>query len=253
MMKKVCWLFVFVATSVIAQTPEESFETANALYKKGEYQQAIDLYENVVATNQVSSELFYNLGNCYYKLNQVGPTIYNYEKALQLNPLNEDAQNNLIFAKRLSLDRIEEVPKSFLQKFNENYISKLTYNNWAVLCIVLSFLGAILFLLYYFGTIPTQKRLFFTSSILSFILLVISLAITFHQYNKETNTLEAIVYAIEVSVKNEPTKNADEAFIIHEGTKVRVLDAVDDWKKIRLADGKIGWLKESQINILDLF
>ena len=252
-MKKIFCLFLFISSIIFAQAPEKLFSDANALYKESKYEEAIKLYEEVISNNFVSSELHYNLGNCYYKLNKVGPSIYNYEKAIQLNPSNKDAKNNLVFAKRLSLDRIEEVPKSFLQKFNRNYISKLSYESWAIVCIIFSFLGAILLLLYFFTISSTGKRLFFTTSIFSFILLLVSFFLALNQYSKKENTLEAIVYATEVSVKNEPTKNAEEAFIIHEGTKVLVLDSVDDWKKIQLLDGKIGWLKINEINLFNKF
>ncbi|MFY7671220.1 hypothetical protein ACOSP6_09080 [Tenacibaculum sp. MEBiC06402] len=254
MMRKIVLLLAFFTlNTIISQSSNELFEQANEYYKNQEYSKAITLYEQIEETGEVSSELFYNLGNSYYKINKVGPSIYNYEKALLLNPLNEDAQNNLIFAKRLSLDRIEELPKSVLQKFNENYLSKLSYNQWAVLAVILSFLTSCLFLLYYFSQIPSYKRFYFTSSILSVIFLIAVLSITLNQYKKASNTIQAIVYATEVSVKNEPIKNADEAFVLHEGTKVFVLDEVDDWKKIRLVDGKIGWLKKDQINILSVF
>ncbi len=255
MTKKIIWLITLLLTLnfTFAQNSETDFKQANALYKNGSYQEASELYEKIIASNEISSELFFNLGNCYYKLNKVGPAIYNYEQALVLNPSNEDASNNLIFAKRLALDRIEEVPKSVLEKFNKNYISKISFNGWAVVSIFLSFLAAILFILYYFSLHSTKKRLFFTTSLLSFLLLIIALSITYHQYNKNTNTIEAIVFTDEVSVQNEPTKNGEEAFIIHEGTKVVVLDEVDDWKKIRLADGKIGWLKSKNIRVLNVF
>lgn len=254
MMKKIVLLLVFFTLSnLLAQNSSQLFEQANEYYKNQEYQKAIELYEQIEATGEVSSELFYNLGNSYYKINKVGPSIYNYEKALLLNPLNEDAQNNLVFAKRLSLDRIEELPKSVLQKFNENYLSKLNYNQWAILSVVFCFLASCLFLLYYFSQTPSFKRFYFTTSIFSLILLVATLSITIHQFNKSSKTVEAIIYAREVSVKSEPIKNADEAFTLHEGTKVFILDEVDDWKKIKLIDGKIGWLKKHEINILNVF
>jgi len=252
-MRLLFYLFLFISSVAFTQDSDKLFSEANLLYKDGKYTEAITLYEKIEKNNLVSSELYYNLANSYYKLNKVGPSIYNYEKAIQIDPSNKDAKNNLIFAKRLSLDRIEEVPKTFLQKFNKNYISNLTYEGWAITCIILSFLGSALLLLYFFTVSSTQKRIFFSTSIVSFILLLVSLTITFNQYHKKTNTLEAIIYATEVSVKNEPTKNADEAFIIHEGTKVLVLDDVDDWNKIQLLDGKIGWLKKNQINLLNLF
>ena len=83
--------------------------------------------------------MYYNLGNSYYKLNKVGPTIYYYEKALKLNPLNDDVKNNLVFAKRLALDNIEELPKTIFQKFNKNYLQKLSYNQWAIVVVVFLF------------------------------------------------------------------------------------------------------------------
>ena len=183
------------------------------------------------------------MANCYYKLNKIAPTIYNYEKALQLDPLNKDAKNNLVIAKRLTLDRIEALPKSVFQKFNENYLQKFTYNTWAVITIVLSFIASILFLLFYFAYTPSKKRTYFTTSIISFLLLITSLVITYTQYNQTKNNIEAIIYTEEVPVNNEPTDNSNEIFILHEGTKVNVLDSVDNWKKIKLADGKIGWVK----------
>jgi len=170
-------------------------------------------------------------------------TIYNYEKALQLDPLNEDAKNNLIIAKRLTLDRIEALPKSVFQKLNKNYLQKFTYNTWAIITIALSFVASILFLLFYFAYTPNKKRTYFTTSIISFLLLIVSLVITYTQYNQAKNTIEAIIFIEEVSVNNEPTENSNEIFTLHEGTKVNVLDSVDNWKKIKLADGKVGWVK----------
>ena len=170
------------------------FTSANNLYKEGKYQEAIELYHQIETKNLVSSELYYNLGNCYYKLNKVAPTIYNYEKALRLNPLNEDAQNNLIFAKRLTLDRIEELPKSVFQKFNERYLQKLTYNNWGIISIILSLLGSILFLLFHFTNISSKKRFFFITSILSFLFSITSFSLAYNQYSNSNKIVEAIIF-----------------------------------------------------------
>ena len=165
--KTFIFLLVLSTNSVFSQTLDSLFVTANNLYKEGNIEQAIETYRKIESQNKISSELYYNLGNCYYKLNKVGPSIYNYEKALQIDPLNEDVKNNLIFAKRLALDNIEEVPKSFLQKLNKNYLQKLSYNQWAIVVVIFSFLGSILFLLFYFADIPSKKRLYFVTSIVS--------------------------------------------------------------------------------------
>ena len=252
-MKKLIILLLFAFSSIFAGNTQELFESANAMYKEGKYTEAIKAYESLVDGNQVSSELFYNLGNCYYKLNKVAPAIFNYERALKLNPNNEDAQNNLIFANRLTIDRIEDLPKSVFQKLSSSYFEKLHYNTWGAFVILFAFLAVGLFLLFYFSFSPLKKRLFFTLSIISLLLLVTSYTIAYQQYKKEVNTKEAIVFAESVSVQTEPTNNASEAFVIHEGTKVKVLDAVDDWSKIKLADGKIGWLKNETIKLLNFF
>ncbi len=253
MIKRILYILFLIFNCVsFSQTPDELFEQANSLYQNEDYRSAITLYEQIIETKQVSSQLYFNLANSYYKLNEVAPSIYNYEKALQLDPLNTDAKNNLIFAKRLTLDRIEELPKSIFQKINDTYIQKLSYNSWAIVTILFSFISAVLFLVFYFSQTPSKKKLFFVSSTISFILLIASLAITFNQHALAKNTLEAIVFSDEVSVKNEPTKNADELFVLHEGTKVYVIDSVDNWKKIRLADGKLGWIINTNIKLLNL-
>ncbi|MDY0781196.1 tetratricopeptide repeat protein [Tenacibaculum sp. IB213877] len=249
-MKKFILFFLLISESLLAQTSNELFSSANNLYKEGKYEEAISLYNQILEKGEVSSEVYYNIGNSYYKLNKVAPTIYNYEKALKLDPANQDAHNNLVFAKRLTLDRIEALPKTLLQKINENYLQKLSYNTWGMLAVLASLIACLLFLGYYFSSIPSQKKLYFTTSIISFLLLFIFLAIGYNQYSKAQNTVEAIIFSEEAIVNTEPTQNANEAFILHEGTKVNVLDQVDDWKKIKLADGKIGWILSEKLKEL---
>ena len=119
--------------------------------------------------------------------------------------------------------------------------------------VVLSFLASILFLLFYFAEVPAKKRLFFITSILSFIILIVSIFITYNQYNNSKNNLEAIIFAEKTEVRNAPTLNSEAVFNLHEGTKVLVLDAVDNWKKIRIADGKIGWIIKDELKLLNDF
>jgi len=202
--------------------------------------------------NLVSSEVYYNLGNCHYKLNEVAPAIYNYEKALLIDPFNVDARNNLVFAKKLTIDNIKELPKSIFQKIDESYLKKLSYNEWAVVTIVFVFLGSSLFLLFYFSYTPSLKRLFFVTSMLSFLLFIFSLIVTVKEHAYNLSNVEAIIFAEEIAIKNAPTTNSDDIFTLHEGTKVMVLDAVDRWNKIKIADGKIGWIQTDQIKLLTI-
>jgi tetratricopeptide (TPR) repeat protein len=250
-MKKLLFLLLIIANSLIAQNANELFNSANELYKNDKFNEAIELYKKIESNGMVSSDLYYNIGNSYYKLNEVGPSIYYFEKALKLNPLNEDAQNNLIFARRLALDNIQELPKTVFQKFNINYLQKLSYNQWAIVLVGFTFLASLLFLLYYFSETPGRKRFFFTTSSISIIFFVIVLLITINQYSFYQNNKEAIVFAEKTEVRNAPTLNSEEVFTLHEGAKVIVLDAIDNWKKIKIADGKLGWIIADEIKLFE--
>jgi len=252
-MKKIVYILFFISSLLSAQNIEKLFEEANDMYKVGKYEEAIAVYEKIEYNNDISSELYYNLGNSYYKLNNVAATIYNYEKALLIDPLNEDATNNLIFAKRLTIDNIEALPKSVFQKFDENYIKKLSYNNWAIVTVIFSVLGSLLFLLFYFSYTPSKKRFFFTASIICMLLLMVSVSVSYKEYSYSISNVDAIVFAEKTEVKNAPTFNSEDVFTLHEGTKVKVLDSIDNWKKIKLADGKIGWIDAEDIKVLKIF
>ena len=252
-MKKILILLLFISQHLFSQTTDELFEKGNEHYKLAEYSDAISSYQEIEALGFISSELYYNLGNCYYKLNKVAPAIYNYEKALLINPLNEDAQSNLVFAKRLTIDAIEELPKTIFKKLDSLLVKKLSYSEWASVAVIFSFLGAMLFLLFYFSYTPSKKRLFFVTSIVSFLVLLITSFFTIKEYSYVHTTVEAIIFSEETDIKNAPTYNSEKVFTLHEGTKVRVLDTVDNWKKIRIADGKVGWIIADEIKILRIF
>lgn len=250
-MKKLLFLLFIVTQIGVAQTTEDLFKNANEYYKNEKIEEAIVLYEKIESQGFISSELFYNLGNAYYKLNKVGPSIYYYEKALKLNPLNEDVKNNLVFAKRLALDNIEELPKTVFQKLNQNYLQQLSYNQWSFIVVAFSIIGSLLFLLFYFASSPSKKRFYFITSSLSFVFLILSFLITYNQYSFTKNNKVAIVFAEKTEVRNAPTLNSEEVFELHEGTKVIVLDEIDDWRKIKIADGKLGWIIANEVKELD--
>ena len=252
-MKKNLILLLFLSAQLFSQNSEQLFKEGNEQYKLSNYSEAISSYEKIEALGLISSALYYNLGNCHYKLNQVAPAIYNYEMALLLNPLNEEAQSNLVFAKRLTIDAIDEIPKTIFQKLDDAIVKKLSYNEWAIVNVVFSVLGTLLFLLFYFSFTPSIKRLFFVTSVLSFLLLLITLFFTIKEYTYSNTTVEAIIFSKEITINNAPTDNSEKIFTLHEGTKVLVLDTVDNWKKIRISDGKTGWIIADKIKILSIF
>ncbi len=240
-------MVLFFGYISFAQTPDELFSKANDFYKNGQYSNAIQLYLNIEKQGMESDDLFFNLGNSYYKLNKVAPSIYYYEKALKINPIHEDALNNLAFAKRMTIDVIEDLPKTFLQRFSSNVIQKLTFDNWAILAVIASFLSAILFLLYYFSSSPKQKIFYFNSTFLTVFVMVITVTFAFSNYKTTQKTRSAIIFEQKSDIKNSPSLDGETVFELHEGTKVYILDELSNWKKIKLADGKVGWINAADL------
>ena len=229
---------------------EALFEKGNTLYNEGKYAEAIDVYKTILATKNHSSELYFNLGNAFYKLNDVAPSIYYYEKALQLSPNDTDIKNNLAFARNMTIDAIDTVPEAGFSKLIKTVTNYMSFDGWAKLAVVFSICFVSLFLVYYFAFSSMRKRLAFIGSITSLFALVIVLVFAFHKFNLDKKDRPAIIFAQEAKVKAEPNNRSEESFRLHEGTKVQILDTVKNWKKIKLADGKTGWISEGDIKSL---
>ena len=246
-MKKILFLIFIISQNFFAQT---AFDQANSLYKKGQYQAAIESYENVFRSKKQSAELYYNLGNCYYKLNKVAPAIYNFEKALLLNPNDTDIQNNLRFAQKRQIDDIKVIPKVGFSKLLSDITSRHHYDVWAWFAVGFAGLFLGFFLAFYFIKQTLPKRLFFTAMMISFLAILICVAAALSSKSNFDNDQPAIVFAEVISVKTEPKSTSPDSFILHEGTKVFVLESADSWKKIELTDGKKGWIANSSIKML---
>lgn len=240
-------MVLFLGYISFAQTADELFSKANDFYKNGQYTKAAQLYLIIEKSGLESDDLYFNLGNSYYKLNKVAPSIYYYEKALKINPMHEDASNNLAFAKRMTIDVIEDLPKTFFQRFSSNVIQKLTYNTWAILGVTASFLAALLFLLYYFSSSPKRKIFYFNITIFAVFVMTVSVIFAYSNYETTQKSRSAIIFASKSEIKNAPSLNSEPVFELHEGTKVTILDELSNWKKIKLADGKIGWVNVADI------
>ena len=243
-MKKLLILFLLTTQFFFAQT---GFEKGNDLYQKGKYEQAISEYESILATKQHSAELYFNLGNCYYKLNKVAPAIYNYEKALVLNPDDAEIANNLKFAQKLQIDEIKVVPQVGFSKMVHDFTSIFHYNTWAWISVGLATLFLLCFSGYYFSRLTFSKRVFFFGMFALLFLLLISVSSAISEKDHYEREKPAIVFAEIVLVKSEPQSAGNTVFTLHEGTKVFVLEALDNWKKIQLTDGTEGWIEKKAI------
>jgi tetratricopeptide (TPR) repeat protein len=243
-------LLILITNTLLAQSADSLFVDANKLYQQEKYAEALSFYEQISNSKLESDDLYYNMANAYYKTNQVAPAVYYYEKALLLNPNHTDAIHNLRFAKRMGIDNIEALPKTLGQKFSENIIQKFSYNTWAYFAVACSFLFALLFLLYHFSYGSGNKRFYFISSIISALFIMLAVVFSYANYEYVKNYKTAIVFAQQTAVKSAPTASGEISFELHEGTKIQLLESLDGYKKIKIADGKIGWIAEDAIKEL---
>ena len=247
-MKKLVLLIILLSSlGAFATQADSLFAQANRLYQSEKYSEALDVYKQIEKHNISSDDLLYNMANTYYKMNKVAPAIYYYQKVLRQSPNHTDAKFNLTFAKRMTIDNIEPLPKTLLLKFNHGFVMKYTYNTWAWIVVILAFLFAILFLLYHFSYSTGSKRSYFVTSFISAFLALVTIGIAYQNYNNAKSNREAIVFAQRTEVRTAPMVTGEVSFELHEGTKVKVLESLDNWKKIKIADGKIGWIVADDI------
>lgn len=249
MKKAVIILLSLINAFVFAQV-DDAFEKGNAFYKDGNYEDAISQWESILNEDKHAAALYFNLGNAYYKLNQIGPSIYFYEKALQLSPNDRDIKNNLKFAQNQTIDVIEPLPKSVFSNWYHNTIGLFSFNGWAVITIVFVILFAVLFLFYYYAVHSSKKRLFFSASMVALFFGILAFTFSYIRHSGSINNKEAIIFSERVQVKNEPTNRSDAAFYLHEGTKVKIIDQDGDWYRIELIDGNDGWILKADLKEL---
>lgn len=245
-MKKLLILLLLINWPLIAQN-DKLFEDGNVAYNTGNYEGAIESYEQIINNGETSAAVYYNLANSHYKLNSIAPAVYYYEKALQLDPNDADINNNLAQARNLVIDDILPRERTSLSALWNASVSIFGYNGWAWTAIVFAFIFASLFILYYFSNKTSIKRVFFSLSILFIFLTLFSLIFAFQQKSLYSNNNYAIIFSQEAAVRDEPTLRSTESFYLHEGTKLRVLESYQNWIKFELENGLQGWMDSGDV------
>lgn len=243
-MKNIFYILLLTTQIFFAQS---GFEKGNDLYQKGKYDLAAKAYESVLSANLESAELYFNLGNCYYKLQQTAPAIYNYEKALVLEPSNVAVLNNIKFAQKQTIDEIKVVPKVGFAKLLRDFTGIYPFDTWAWITISFSFLFLLFFICYYFSQTVILKRIFFLGMFVILLFMTMSISAAFFEKSHFDNEKPAIVFAASTELKSEPKAASAADFVLHEGTKVYVETTLKNWKKVQLTDGTEGWIESSTI------
>jgi tetratricopeptide (TPR) repeat protein len=250
------WMYLFIISLLIVvpifskADALSDYKKANDYYQKQDYDNAIKTYESLIKGGAVSPEVYYNLGNCYYKTGNVSLSLLNYERAHKLAPDDEDINFNLRIAGLKIVDKMDPVPEIFYKRWIKNIASLFSTNTWTKFLLGTVWLMFLFFAVYVVGSTAAGKKLGFISGIIMFGLAIVVFVIAQQSYAINFMNQQAIVTSQSAYVKSSPDEKGSDQFIIHEGTKVDVLDELGDWKKIRIANGSIGWLKQQEIETI---
>lgn len=236
---------LFLSLGTIAQ--DSLLEKAHQHYSAEEYTEAIVVYQNIINNNHESAELYYNLGNAYYKTGQATQAIINYERAQLLAPGDEDIKFNLELANQHIVDAIDPLPQVFFIRWWHRLANQLTADGWAKLSIFTFIISLIMAGIFFFSRATNIKRLSFWVGIFIVVISIFSFNFAARQKSQLTSHRFAIITQPSVTVKSSPAESGTDLFLIHEGLKVEIKDSLDSWREIRLADGNQGWLPETSI------
>ena len=250
-------MFCFSSGSVLATADTNATTSqrpnsvsASSAYAKGDYQQAAAEYKALLKTEQ-SAELYYNLGNCEYRLGNITQSIVAYERALRLNPGDADTRYNLQFLRGKTIDKVVPIDEMFFVGWYHSVQNLISIDAWAYLAIISFVLALVLVLSYLFGTNMVLRKTGFFGGVVLFVLFCVS---TLFAYQRKERLFErniAIVQQSTLNVKKTPADNGSDAFVIHEGTRVTITDrSMRDWFGVRLDDGKEGWLKKTSVEVI---
>ncbi|MBO4558080.1 MAG: BatD family protein [Bacteroidales bacterium] len=243
----VALLFALSLSFNAAAAGSQAWEQAAQAYSSGDYQAALDAYLDIEQSGLVSDKLYYNIANSYYKTGALGESILYYEKALKLNPSYDDAKFNLAIARESVLDRIEVVPEFILVKWIRDIKYLLSSNAWAWVALALMVLVALALLGFRFLGRRGSRTLSFVLACVLFLLSVSAWILALSERHDIVSQKEAIVMLPVSSVKSSPGEDGKALFILHEGTKVCVLDSVGNWLKVQISDGRQGWIPAADI------
>ena len=243
MKKYILFLFCISFFAFSNENVDSVFQKSNELYKLNDFENAIEGYLSIVNQNISNHILYYNIGNAYYKLNEMGYARLYYEKAKLYNSKDQDIHHNLALVENQLIDDIQSIPDFFITKILKDFLYLFSLNQWAMISLGLLYFTLLLFLLFLFSSSFTLKSRVLRFLFLFLPLFLISLSAVLYHGSTLSDSSEAVLIASNAYVKIAPSTDAEDYFIIHNGIKFKVVDKVDGWSRIVLTDGKDGWVE----------
>jgi tetratricopeptide (TPR) repeat protein len=241
---------IFSVSSIFASQATDLMQKGNNFYQAGKFDSAAVIYQKLVNQNYEDASLYYNLGDAYYRLDKMGLAILYYEKALRLSPSDDDIAHNLALANSKIADKIEPLPKFFIFEWWESLLALFSLKGWTYIAYFVYIILLALVGFYFFSKSVRIQKYSLYGGLASLVMLIFLIAVVTVKLNRQVNVKNAIILEPTVIAKVSPDTASSDAFVIHEGSKVRIEDNVNDWVEIRLSDGKVGWLDKSDLGII---
>lgn len=250
-MKKIIILLLLVSFAPLyANDNGELWLKANDAYSMGQYATALSEYRKIEESGYESYKLYYNMGNAYYKTDNIGKAILYYEKALKLNPAGVDAKNNLQIAKLQTLDKIDVLPEFILTTWVKKIRNMISSNGWAYMAVGLFAVVCIFLLMFKFAPGTGGRKLSFVLACVMFLFFVFALLFAFNLRANAAADDSAVVMVPVSNVKSAPNSTGNNLFILHEGTKVEILEEAGKWCRVEISDGRQGWLEIKDVEVI---
>lgn len=232
------------AVGADAQNPQidKLWEDANKAYTDANYEDAVRNYNAIHEQGYSGYKLYYNLGNAYFKSNQIGKAILFYNRALLLKPTDRDAAYNLEIANAQVRDKIEEIPEFFIARWIRDFRMTMGSNGWAIVSLILLSVTFTAVLVYLLANRLAVRKAGFYTGICALALFVVALSFSLIERHEMLNSSDAIIMSTAAPVKSSPDAASKDIFILHEGTKVKIVSSLGDWHEIEIASGDKGWI-----------
>ena len=235
-------VFLILALGIQANAVDSLFVKANEAYTKEFYQEAVDQYQQIIAQGFESADLYFNLGNSYFKLEDYPSAILYFEKAKKLDPSDEDIEFNLQLANLKIVDKIQPVPELFFKIWWKDFYNLFRGDTWAIIGVSGFILFFILLAFYLLSKLTRIRKLAFFAGIFMLFVTLFTLGLAYQKHQYIISQKQAIVFTPTITVKSSPNPNSVDLFVIHEGSKVDIRDEVSGWYEIKIANGSVGWL-----------
>ncbi len=228
----------------------QSKAAADSSYAAEEYEKAISIYTNLLKEGE-HADVYYNLGNAYYKAGRMALAILNYERAILLDPGNSDIRFNLELARSKTVDKIIPESEMFFVTWYKNIVNMISMDQWAYAAVLAFIVMCVCVLLYFLGNKILLKKLGFFGALAMLLFVLMANVFAWTQYKNQNERNGAVIMAGSVVVKSTPNESGTDLFVLHEGVRVEVIDnSMKEWKEVRLSDGKRGWIPTKVMEVI---